>query len=798
MAIDWADLVTRTAQYNSLTTQTDPVSGAVDIIFAGLRARLSEVIAGAPAAGAASVAIFADTLVVDVASVKLAGLVLMAREIDVSSLNGQPLVLDSSGDSVAQFLVGGAIGGTFRIASSKAGAASVAPALGASPLDAVLYEAPAGGDYSAVPDGGLQSVQDLVSRSWALNSLRAGFSAAATLMDQGTDEGKAAAQAMFAWSIACTGSLSTSSLPLPSDYGELYNQAATLLVTLNVAPGAIYVPVLASEYYSGQMDRLVTVLGTYESWMNTLDTQSDISKAVASVSAALKDVTGDEAAPLQVQLDNIKLNIHSLYNDIRDLQGDLLLQGNTADAYFQALAIKIELDNIRKELEAEIGLIVSLVKLGGDAAKAMGGDADGLFSAVGDGMDSVNGLIKVVEANQAGGAGDDLTTQAVNLAQSQGTLMQTLVGSNMLWEQALANRSGGVLPTNLAAITVDPVTSWDNYLAAFEARMTSLRGQVGDSADVQDAINTYEASVKVLVGYGKAVGGKFAAYVAQLVNATVVLAQIKASQDAEARWAALQAEAKSDEEKLAALKALVQARADSIKRSIFVAWNYYAASYFYLNFASPPHIVHLDMNAAGFGAALAGVADWVAQAVSDAPDGQHVRLPNKNATIELDFPLLKSDGSVGVGDAAILTGSAAEGWTLNWTVPLGTDQLKGVLPNNGNCAVWISSAQFFLTGVTGNSKQNVIATVATSGAYQNGFGPGQGHMFVTKGLSGTFSYHLAGEEVFSPWSVDSAVYMTPTLYTQWTMNLDGDAGDPSTATTLRMNLTIAFLTPPPS
>ena len=137
----------------------------------------------------------------------------------------------------------------------------------------------------------------------------------------------------------------------------------------------------------------------------------------------------------------------------------------------------------------------------------------------------------------------------------------------------------------------------------------------------------------------------------------------------------------------------------------------------------------------------------------------------------------------------------AGGWTLNWAVPIGTSQLEGVLPNRGECAIWISEASFFLDGVTPNSKNNVISVVSTSGTYENGFGPQADYTFVTKGLSGNYLYHADSGTVFGPWQIDTAVYMTPTPYTQWTMTLPSDGGDPSTATQLRMSLTVAFLTP---
>jgi hypothetical protein len=114
------------------------------------------------------------------------------------------------------------------------------------------------------------------------------------------------------------------------------------------------------------------------------------------------------------------------------------------------------------------------------------------------------------------------------------------------------------------------------------------------------------------------------------------------------------------------------------------------------------------------------------------------------------------------------------------------------LPNNGHCAIWISGAAFFLDGVTPNSKGNVIATVATSGTYQNGVQPAPPFTFVTNGLSGNYAYHCPDNTVYSPWAIDTQVYMTPTPYTQWTMTLPPNSGDPRTATRLRVQLTIAY------
>ncbi|HEX4629599.1 MAG TPA: hypothetical protein VH188_01415, partial [Chthoniobacterales bacterium] len=774
--------------YTDLVSTTDPVSNLVDVTYYGLETNLSDVLKAAPAGGAHSVAIFADTLVLDVAAITTSGLLIVARILDVSGLNGQALVVTPGADGqvLAQIAAGGVTGGSFTLAVAGQESAAVTPPAGTSPLTATAYVASKGTGFTTVASTGDYTLEGLIASAWMINSLQATFSAAAWLMDDSAADLSTVAQAMLAWVVGCTAILATNN-NLPSDYSQLYNQAAALLLTLNVAPGATFVPILSATYYSQHMSDVITVIRDYEANAATLDTRQDVAQAIATVSATLQSVADVETAPLKVQLDGITANTTSLYSDITDLRSKFTLQTQAAHTAFLVMSDEIATDNIRRQLAAELDLLTNVVVGGFDAAQADQGDVGG---AVQSGVDAIKDLIAAINANA--GTGDDLSTQATDLLTTQMAMMQTVLNARLLYQQALENESGGVLPVSLSAITLDPVTDWDNYIAAAEAEISGVQRGLGD--DAQAAADSYLASLKILAGYGKAIGGKFVAYVAQLVQATVVMAQIEAAKDVEQRWADAQAHANSDAEKLAALKALIQGRLQAMKRSLYVAWTYYAASYFYLNFQSPPRALHLSMNAAELESALVGVSDWVAQAIGNAPDGQHVQLPNNDAEIELDFAILQPNTTVVItGDAAQLSKAKNGDWSLTFTVPLGTSQLEGVLPNNGKCAVWISQAAFFLDGVTPNSKGNVIASVSTSGTYQNGIGGSSSYTFVTKGLTGDYAYHSPDNTIYSPWKINTAVYMTPTPYTQWSITLASGSGDPTTATKLRVKLTIAYL-----
>lgn len=790
----------RMAPFTSLTTTTDPVTGFVDtIIYSGFRTTLSAVIAGLAGKSVNSLYIFADTLEVDVPTINTSGLIIMARAIDVSALGGQPLVIDPGAgrEAAAQFLLGAGTGGSFSVATAAQPAASITVSAGLTPLNAAAYVAVVNGAWTAIPSSGDAVVQDLVSRTWPYNSLQSSYAGATWLMNDDSTAARTTAQQMLTWIVACTSSVAAADGSLPGTYGELYSQAAALLVTLNVAAGTAFVPVLSGQYYSAETTQLLTVLRDYEANMATLNTATDVAAAVAAVSAGLKGSAGDEIAPLNVQLTNISNNLKSLYSEISDLRGNFDRQVTTAEAAFSAMSTAFTLEHIKQQLSAELHTAVSAIMLGFDAAKLSEGDPEGLKSGIEDSVKGMENVIDLIDSASEDGTGDDLTQTAVDLLQAQQTLMGTLLNGQLLWQQAVAGRSGGLLPSTLGAATVDPVTTWNNYSIAAKATIDAL--EADNNIDISEAkakADLYVASLEILAGYGKAISGKFAAYVAQLVQATVITAQINAAQSVEARWAAIEAQADSGAEKLAVLKALVQARADAIKRSIYVAWTYYAAAYYYLNFNSPPNVLHLDMTAAQLEDALSGVAQWVTSALLETPDGTHVMLPSDQTSLELDFAIVTQQTAGIESDVAWLAPLANGGWSLTWAVPLGTEQLQGVLPNEGQCAIWISNATFLLDGVTPNSKGNVIASVATSGTYQNGFGPQNGHTFVTKGLIGNYMYTVANESVYGPWSIDTAVYMTPTPYTLWTMTVPPDDADLRTATRLHMKLTVSYMTRP--
>lgn len=804
--VDWPSLNAQAAPFTSLTDGVDPVTGQATIVFSGLQVALSAVLAAAGGREDFSITIYADTLTVDVPLVTTQGLIIVARSLDLSPLGTAPLgVAPPAGQQGAvELLIGSSVTPAPRIAQVPAWKDQQPQAipLGLSPLQALAFTiTPTSGATPLVTSAPLFA-QDLVALPWALASLQSSYAAAVALMDSTALADRALAQAMFSWIVGCVGVMGLDGATISSDFLELYNQAGALLVTLNVAPGGFFVPVLSSAMYEGQIQGLIAALANYEAGLNTLAVESDIAAAIASVSGTLAATSGDEIAPLQLQLSNLQGNVATLYKNIIALRSAFVLQADQANTDYQSLAAAVSLMELADFLQDTISTVMSVISLGVAVAKGSEGDV----GSVKDGMDALAGgvtsalaVINDLAMTPPGGA--SLVQQAQQLMQMQLALMTAFEAATILWAQSQDGAGGDPLPPSLAVVAIDPGLAWDNYVISANAVLTSVKESIGSGSNAgaaQDAANVYAASLQILAGYGKAIDGKFAAYSSQMAQTTVVKAQIAAAQNVVALWQAEEAQATSDEQKLAILRTILQARADALKRSIYVAWTYYRASYFYVNLIDPPVAITLSMTSAQMQDAFASVAIWVAQLLGTAGDGQHVILPNTNVDISFDF-LIRRPGDTTTlvpsgSDVALLTPATdSSDAMLTWSIPIGDAQLAGVLPNSGDVAIWITDIGFTIDGVVANEKGNVIASVATSGTYQNGFGPGAAYSFFSTPLIGEYGYHFATGKTYIPWQIPTAVYMTPTPYTQWTMLFDQDGGDPSAATVLHMSLTVAYV-----
>ena len=821
MSIDWNYLNKQDESLRTLNVEYDADGKTVlATTFSGLQVKLSELSRYAPSAGGSTMAVWADTLIVDDPTFDWQANIIVARQIDLSMLRGAPMpirVPEHGKTSVCEMLVGESIGDVpFQLTTTaNPGGASefTVPVSVAPPRIAYFVVDPDGSSKHQIRDDGAE-LGDLLCRPWALNSFQSSFLAASVLMDSPDQDDVAEARAMLNWIVSCIRALGPASGKLAAQLNELYGQAAALLVTLNVASGAKYVPVLSADFYNQQAGKLLDALQVYESNLATLQVQDDIKTALAQVSATLASVAQDEQTPLQADFDNLAGSIANLKESVYRLQLQFGLQDIDAGTRYVMLKDAAASDQINRFLEACFNFAVNVVKTGiaiggmvatggasaAGGAAAGGGKGDGEGEGPGSVLEPLAGALKdayaaIMIASEEFPA-SALPAQAKALMEVQSQLMTSFVTGSAVWD-AVSSGKLAQLPDTLGAVAIDPGLAWDNYMVEAEnqlANMSVLFGGRGASGEVQMAANNYLASLKILAQYGKAINAKFVVYTEQLSRAIVVKAQIAAAGEVQARWQALLATARTDQERLAALKGLIKRRADAITRSLFAAWRNYRNAYFYMYFEEPAGAIRLDMNAAQLRDAFATVSMGTAGLLGDGPDSRKVRLPQENVAVSFSFDIIRQGGEKGGKDAVALLVPASEDSpaSLNWCIPIGDDQLKGVLPQGGKVAIWISRAEFRIDGVQANRRGKVIMKVATSGSYVNGFGPASAKEFVNKGMEADFAYDVASGTVYIGWQIPPAVYMTPTPFTQWSLLFDPDGGDPSHASTLRVDLTVAY------
>ncbi len=783
MSIDWNALSSRTASFAVQDATKDPSGVVTDVVVVGLHLAMSDVVGLFPASGGDSLTLYADTLVMDVNHVPVRGAVVMAREVDTTAMGADAVTVarPPTGTTAIEFLVGGVTGPALAVTTD--GAAPTAVATGLQPLTTALFLVQPSGPIQVTTRTDDDDIGDLAGRVYALSSLRASYAAATSLMNTGSDDALETARDMLAWVTACTGAAATSTATAPASWTELHDQALPLLTDLSVRAGTTYVPSLASDFYEVEVTRLVDVVAAYDTQLATLRTATDIGAAVAQVGAALGDVATTELAPLKAQQATLKANIADLTTGITTLDLQMEMQSSALDVAWTKLEVAVTDKQISDWFNACFELALSAVSLAFDGAKlgASGGtDLSALKGVITTGVkaaktayDAIANVAKDGTAKQ-----QPLLEAARKVVESQEVLVH-----NYVVILGLATATG--VPDQPSLFAVDPTTAWDNYLAEATATLSGM--SVGAAA-------SYLASLTVLANYAKALSAKIATASAQVAQERIVETQLEAARKAAARWAELEKKADSDQERLAALTGVLAGRRDGVTRSLFVAWTHYRAAYRYLYLVQPPVVVDLDMSTAELKKAFADTAMWVAQMLGDGPAGSRIRLPDDDVDIGFTFPVVTADEPQTSIDAALYTPASGDvPATLTWTIPMGTDQLHGVLPHGGNVAIWITAATFTIDGVTPNDKDNVIVEVSTSGTYQNGYGATRSQTFVARSMVGSYAYTVgADRRPYDPWNVATQLTMTPTPYTQWTMAFDPDGGDAGHAEAVRMHLTVSF------
>lgn len=200
----------------------------------------------------------------------------------------------------------------------------------------------------------------------------------------------------------------------------------------------------------------------------------------------------------------------------------------------------------------------------------------------------------------------------------------------------------------------------------------------------------------------------------------------------------------------------------------------------------------LDMEPAQMRESLNAIMQWQAR-ILGGEGGGRTELPSENVVVSLQFPIIKAGQSGNVQEAALYREEGGR-QILDVAIGMDTHQLEGVLPRNGNVAIWVTGLECFVDGMIFNDKGRALFTVSTSGAYANGFRPDKTYNFISRPISGSYGYEPSGKVVI-PWKIHTDAYMMPTLFTQWFIEAEEHGGDLSKAARLTMKFTVVFRKP---
>jgi hypothetical protein len=766
VTVDWGVLAARTRTYDVLDCQRDPAGQTTDVVAVGLRLSLSDLAKRFSADHASSLLVYADTLDVDVAELPAPFSVIVARVLNVTG----PLRLAPPSaahpTTAAHILTPAALTLTTAEDHRFPVPASDVPT-------ARLFQYSKGDVPTVTSATDAATIGDLTGRPYALNALQATFSAATRLANRAG--GQSTARDMLSWIIQVTTPAGATATE-PTPWAQLHDQAQALLISLMVDPGARYVPALSSAYYQEQLAALLDTLDSYDASLNTLATAGDVAAAITAVAATTTRAAADELAPLQTELSSLDANLKDLNTGINTLNLQFQMQQSTVGVAWAKFKLASADSQIKTWFTAWFSLGLSAIEVGFDAVRvlATSGDPTAWKGVVTQSVGAVQTAVQAIQDVSA-----DVTQSQkglVDAASKLFTMQQQLV---VAYASAQAPNASAELGTAPSVFAVDPATAWDNYLA----EVSTALGSLPEAGQLLVALTT-------LANYGKALAAKIAVATGLSAQRTLVESRIAATKAVAAEWKKLSAAAQDEGERKAALSGLIGRRRDTVMRSLFTAWTNYGAAYRYVYLQQPPVNVNVDMSTGDLRKALADTIEWVGRVTGDSTR-PHITLPDTDVKVALSFPIVRSSDDVAVGTALYTHDDAAGLPFLTWTIPWGTDQLEGVLPDE--VAVWVTAARFWVDGVTPNYKHRVLFKVSTSGTYQNGFDEHTLSTFVSRGMTGNYAYQVGSEaDPYNPWTIPTEVTMIPTPFTQWTLTFDPDGGNSDAGTLLHMECTVTY------
>jgi len=789
-----------TAEYDF----TQCVEDRDDAVFCSLQLTLSEISATVKrtfrSGTVPTLFIFADTLVIDEPFLPSTVTTIVARTIIIN--DETPLVTPESNAGICaiQLLTQRLEGGPLLLVAGVAATAVPVVLDGAGP-ESIRFIA----GEPLTRSRGAMELLDLLRHPMAWNSVKASFAAAALLSERNpaltSEENNQCMRLginILRWIYQCCTLIGSESSAFQLEATDLAYQASALMVLTGADNAAPYVPVLSADFYQDRVAGLLTVVESYEESIHRLNSTSDIKQAVRDIAATVKNVGAGGIKPIQVAIDNTVAELGALQKQYDTLTWQFVLQRN--DVNFKRVLFQTALE--QKQFWDAVKVVFDLIQAVVEVAMAVGSLAaapEATVGLAGGAMKSFDSAISLLtRALDAGASLDDavrgafakMKHAAEQMKKFQESMGGLIKSSKTLYE--LAQKGASTLPKigempDLATpdwaeiATMDPIMEWNIFSNAVE---TSMKKYVDDKVG---GAAKYLMSLKTLIEYGKAINGKAVA-VAQLQARFLELqAQKIAVQMAEQRWKSLETSSIGDQQKLAALSALLSQHSMAAKRALLISSRSFGAAFQYRWLRQSPLHVSLEMNATELNSAFVRIRQGLEELLSGGAKDQEFD------TGFIELPVRRVDrpeSAPAAGNGALLLMPNRQAGrpeaTLSWSVPIDWPFFRGAVPEDGNMAFFIEEGWFHLVGAKPNSRGNIVLKIGTSGQLSNGFGKfGAEQDFVaapSKTQEMDFIYTPKGNdapEIRTPWRPAADVkshYMRPSPFTQWTARImDADS-----------------------
>jgi hypothetical protein len=782
-----------------------PEGGHITI---ALQANLSDVLAhaGGPLSGPLVVAV--DTLnvasgetVIDAPAVSI-----VARSIVVDGDEGTLLLRSDESDLEGIQVTTSSITGTLDVGFENADGTMVLDGGGALALDAaVVPQVLTGTAGGAAPtaSSAQQSVADTLHEPWAVVALGLSAAIGATLVDQGTGDASALADAMLRWAVAGSSALLGQHQKFPSvDYDEvasIQTSAVGLLAfTQAQASGATYVPALSSSIYSQQIDDLLAVAAIYDSKLTDLQDTKNIDAMLASFAKTLGDTYATAETPLVNALERLAKEAGSVEEQLLNASVQLQEVSATLPGLRDALVDAIKQQFQHELVKAALDTFSTVLTLYLGAAGAILGNPEALAgNAEAEITAAIDVAQKLIEAGQ--GLGNAINAGAGSAAlpptpdTSAGTELgaQYLTGSlasfgtamALLWDVvalAASEKPLNLSPDLVKAVDkipdlshfsvggLDPTTYW-------HATVVQTQAAVKPNQDLQEATD-YLAAIELAATYGSAVGDLQMKLLELYTQGMAAFDQLQATYKAEASWAALKSSLTSEGDQVAAAAGLLKRGYLNVVRSLVLSVANYRAAFLYQWLQPAPVEVDVSMDLVSLRQQASNSVTGLEEVLAGTASGAvHPRQNFGLVKLRISQDSLFKE----------VDGKGQAQFTIDMSI------LAAQLA--GDTAVYLTAATFVLQG--GSQPEEVELQIATSGHYRNRVGTTD-FRFVSRSVSMMNNYRPDDLPKFvTPWKpADAASYLAPTPYTNWTLTVD--EGDWQHATAIDITLSGVLLQNP--